>query len=121
MKCPSVSPVFRLNAVRVCGLDSLAENEDEQRHEGQVDEVHTFDQCDRQEEDRLEPALGLRLARHALDVRRTGETVTHAGADSTTGEGQSAAHEGTRGLDGGFDVSCHCFSLVVRRPAAQWL
>src|SRR5689334_13236600 len=42
-------------------LDSLAEDEDEQRHEGQVDEVHTFDQRDRQEEDRLEATLSLGL------------------------------------------------------------
>src|SRR3954468_3695363 len=73
------------------GLDSLAEDEDEQRHEGQVDEVHTFDQRDRQEEDRLEATLGLGLASHALDVGRAGQAVTDAGADRATAEGQAAA------------------------------
>src|ERR1043165_2723932 len=38
-----------------------AEDEDEQRHEGQVDEEHRLDQTDGQEEDRLETALGLGL------------------------------------------------------------
>src|SRR5690242_4263632 len=98
-------------------LGSLTEDEDEERHEGQVDEVHTFDQRDRQEEDRLQAALGFGLTSHALDVRRAGQAVTHAGADSTTGEGQAAADEGARGLDGRVEggVCCHCFSLVPRR------
>ena len=45
-----------------------AEDEDEQRHEGEVDEEHRLDQTDRQEEDRLQAALGLGLAGDALDV-----------------------------------------------------
>src|SRR3954447_14143459 len=73
------------------GLGSLAEDEDEQRHEGQVDEVHTFDERDRQEEDRLQATLCLGLARHALDVGRAGQAVTDAGADGATGKGQTAA------------------------------
>src|SRR4029077_13978700 len=47
-------------------LDSLAEDEDEQRHESQVDEVHAFDQRDRQEEDRLQPPLNPGMACHSL-------------------------------------------------------
>ena len=83
-------------------LGSLAEDEDEQRHEGQVDEEHRLDQTDRQEEDRLQATLGLGLAGHALDVGRTGQAVTDAGADRATGEGQATADERAGRLDGRF-------------------
>src|SRR3954468_11742422 len=84
-------PVCQL---RRWGASSLSENEDEQRHEGQVDEEHRLDQTDRQEEDRLESALGLRLASHALDVGRPGQTVTDTSADGATGEGHATTDEG---------------------------
>src|ERR1044071_10472486 len=54
------------------------QHEDEQRHEGQVDEEHRLDQTDGQEEDRLKTTLGLGLTSNALDVGRTGQTVTDA-------------------------------------------
>ena len=71
-----------------------AEDEDEQRHEGEVDEEHRLDQTDRQEEDRLQATLGLGLTGHALDVGRTGQTVTDAGADGAAGQGDATADEG---------------------------
>src|SRR6476660_2169501 len=81
------------------GGSSSGQHEDEQRHEREVDEEHCLDQTDRQEEDRLEAALGLGLPGHALDVRRTGETVTDTGADRTAAERQAAADEGAGQLD----------------------
>src|SRR3954462_5190239 len=94
-------------------LRSLAENEDEQRHEGQVDEVHTFDERDGQEEDRLQTTLSLRLASDALDVGRAREAVTDAGADGATREGKATADERAGRLDGRFHGGCcHCLSLV---------
>src|SRR3954452_16073363 len=63
------------------------EHEDEQRHEREVDEEHRLDQTDRQEEDGLQATLRLRLTGHALDVRRTGQTVTDTGTDRATRQG----------------------------------
>src|SRR6478609_7171995 len=77
-----------------------AEDEDEQRHEREVDEEHRLDQADRQEEDGLQTTLRLGLASNTLDVGRTGQTVTDTGADRTTGEGDTAADERTGELDG---------------------
>src|SRR4029078_829714 len=63
---------------------------------------------------RLEAALGLGLAGHALDVRRAGEAVTDTGTDGATRPGHTAADEGAGGRDGRV-VYCHCVSLVPRR------
>src|SRR5690349_15790634 len=81
------------------------EDEDEQRHEGQVDEEHRLDQTHGQEEDGLQAALGLGLASDALDVGRAGQTVTDARADGATREGDAAAHERAGQLDRSF--YCH--------------
>jgi len=54
---------------------ALGENEDEQHGEGEVDEVHRLDQADRQEEQRLQPALRLGLAGDTGDQLATGEAV----------------------------------------------
>src|SRR5262245_7619334 len=75
------------------------ENEDEQRHEGEVDEVHRLDQADRQEEDREQPALGLRLARHTRDGRAAGETVADRRADRAAAEREATADERAGELD----------------------
>src|SRR6478752_7467373 len=81
------------------------EDEDEQRHEGQVDEEHRLDQTHGQEEDGLQAALGLGLASHALDVGRAGQTVTDARADGAAREGDAAANERAGQLDRSF--YCH--------------
>src|SRR5581483_12371062 len=59
----------------------LAEYEDEQGHEGQVDEVHGLDQTDGQEEDRHEAGLGLGLTGHTRDGLATRKTVTDGRTD----------------------------------------
>src|SRR6478735_12718195 len=99
-----------------------AENEDEQRHEGEVDEEHRLDQTDRQEEDGLQAALRLGLTGDTLDVGRTGQTVTDTGADRATGEGDATTDEGA-GQGHGVISYCHCdlLSLVSRRGVAQRL
>src|SRR4051794_37962662 len=89
-----------------------AEDEDEQRHEGEVDEEHRLDQTHRQEEDGLEAALRLGLAGDALDVGRAGKTVTDTGTDRTAGEGDAAADEGTGRGHGGVS-NCHCDLLSL--------
>ena len=95
------------------GVTGRAEDEDEQRHEGQVDEEHRLDQTDRQEEDGLESTLGLGLTSYALDIGRTGQTVTDTGSDGATGEGDAATDEGTGQLDRSF--CCHLTFLLVSR------
>src|SRR3954447_23254164 len=82
-------PCFRL----------LGENEDEQHREGEVDEVHRLDQADRQEEQGLQAALGLRLTGHARDERATGETVTDRRTDGAAAERETATDEATGQLD----------------------
>ncbi len=56
-------------------------NEDEQRHECEVDEEERLTPTDCQEEDRLQAALGLRLTRYPLDVRATSQAVTDRTTD----------------------------------------
>src|SRR3954469_749794 len=94
----------------------LGLDEHEQRHEGEVDEEHGLAQTDRQEEDGLQAALGLRLAGDALDVGRTGQTVTDTGADRATGESDATADEGAGRLDSCITY-CHGTSLLVSRAA----
>ena len=79
---------------------ALGEDEDEQRREGQVDEVHAFDQTDDQEHGRVEAALDLGLAGDAGDGLATGQAVTDGGADGPASERQAAADEGAGQLDG---------------------
>src|SRR6187402_541010 len=88
------------------------EDEDEQRHEGEVDEEHRLHQTDGQEEDRLQAALGLRLTGDTLDVGRTGEAVTDTGTDGATGQGDAAADERTRQGDRVI-AYCHGTSLLI--------
>jgi hypothetical protein len=78
---------------------SLAEDEYEQRHEGEVDEVGRFGQTDGQEEDRHEAALGLRLTSDALDRCATGKTITDGRTDRAATEGESASDECSGSLD----------------------
>src|SRR5215510_1560968 len=78
----------------------LGEDEDEHRHEGQVDEVHRLDQADGQEEDREQPALCLRLPGHARDRRASGQSVTDRGADRAASECEATSDEGPRQLNG---------------------
>src|SRR4051812_26623771 len=66
-----------------------AEHEHEQRHEGQVDEVHALDQTDDQEHDRVQSAASLGLTSDPLNGRGTGQTVTDSRTDGTTGERQT--------------------------------
>src|SRR3954449_10865456 len=73
--------------------------EDEQRHEREVDEEHRLDQTDRQEEDRLQATLRLRLPRHALDVGRTGQAGTDTGTDRAAGQVDATADERASSLD----------------------
>src|SRR3954454_23339968 len=65
-----------------CGVRSasLAEDEDEQRHEREVDEEHRLHQTDGQEEDGLQSAWGRGRGSHTLDVGSAGQTVADAGA-----------------------------------------
>ena len=79
---------------------ALGEDEDEQGGEGQVDEVHAFDQTDDQEHGRVQPALDLGLTGDAGDGLATGQAVTDGGADGATAEGETAAGEGAGQLDG---------------------
>jgi len=53
-------------------------DEHEQRHEGQVDEVHTLDQTDDQEHRGVQATGGLGLTGHTVDDRGAGQTVTEA-------------------------------------------
>src|SRR3954453_409823 len=86
----------------------LAEREDEQGHEGEVDEVRRLTQTDREEEQGHQATLRLGLASNARDRRATGEPVTDRGADGTTGEGEPTADQRTGGLDGAFHRRCVC-------------
>src|SRR3954464_12706757 len=91
-------PYFRL----------LREDEDEQHGEGEVDEVHRLNQADRQEEQGLQAALGLRLPGDAGDELATGQAVTARSADRAAAQGQAATDEAAGELDrlGGY-VDCH--------------
>src|SRR5215468_12369435 len=75
------------------------EREDEQRHEGEVDEVHRLDQADRQEEDAEQAALGLGLTGYAGDRRAAGEAVADGRADGAATEGETATDERTGELN----------------------
>src|SRR5689334_12687427 len=87
------------STVEGCAIDLelllLGEHENEQHREGEVDEVHRLHQTDGEEEQRLQPALGLRLAGDARDQRATGQTVTDSRANRAATEGHAAADEGT--------------------------
>src|SRR6478752_1516153 len=111
-----------LASYRRGGCPRSAEDEDEQRHEGEVDEEHRLDQTDRQEEDGLQAALRLGLASHTLDVGRTGQTVTDTGTDRAARKGDATADEGA-GKGHGVISYCHCdlFSSGVAPGAALGL
>src|SRR3954453_19333229 len=109
----------KLLSASVTGMDRLLpEDEDEQRHEGEVDEVHGLDQADGQEEEGGQPTLRLRLAGDARDQVPTGHAVTDGGADGAAAERETTADEGARGLDGRGVVSgCQLLSPPVAAPA----
>src|SRR3954453_8585340 len=73
-----------------CGVSSLAEDEREQRGEGQVDEVRRLDQTDRQEELAGQLTLRLGLPSDAADQSVTGDAVTDARADRAAAGRQPA-------------------------------
>src|SRR6188472_4312886 len=83
-----------------CGVRcaSLAEDEDEERHERKVDEEHRLHQTDGQEEDGLQSTLGLGLASHTLDV-------------GSAAQGDATADERASGLDG-LIAYCHLICLL---------
>src|SRR4051794_34879111 len=98
-----------------CGVSSLAEDEREQRGEGEVDEVRRLDQADGQEELTGELTLRLGLPSDPADQRVTGDAVTDAGTDRAAAEGQSAADEAARRGDGlGRVLCCHGFVSLLR-------
>ena len=59
----------------------LGEHENEQRHEGEVDEVHRLNQTHGQKEDSEQPALRFRLAGDPADGGSTGKAVADRRAD----------------------------------------
>jgi hypothetical protein len=92
----------------------LSDDEDENDHEGQVDEVHGFDQADRQEQDREELRAGFGLPRHTSNRLGAGKTVTDGRTDSTATQQEATADEGPGRLDGRYEfgICCHFFSSV---------
>jgi hypothetical protein len=81
----------------------LVQREDEERSEGQVDEVHGLHQTHGEEHDRHEAALRLGLACNAVDGCATGKAVTDGGTDGATAHQQTTADHGACQLRG---LSC---------------
>src|SRR5579884_141993 len=90
-------------------LLALGQDEDEQGHDGQVDEVHGLDQTHDQEHGRVEPALHLGLPGDAGDGLATGQTVTDRRPDGSTAEGEATAGERPGQLDCLLSGCCHCW------------
>src|SRR5262249_17841722 len=96
--------------------------EDEQRHEGQVDEVGRLNQTNRDEERCEQPALRLGLPGDTRNQSVTRNTVTDTGADRAATHDQSTADESTGSdsgvhsvppLFGGYLVAVYQVSVVM--------
>src|SRR4051812_13690151 len=71
-----------------------AGDEHEQRHEGQVDEVHALTEADDQEHRGVQPPGRLRLAGHTLDHRGADQAVADRRAQRAGADGDAAADHG---------------------------
>src|SRR3954447_21666139 len=112
-------PRRRARSLHASGVSSLAENEGEQRGEGEADEVRRLDQADGQEELTGELALSLGLPGDAADQRVTGDAVTDTGTDGAAAERQPAADEAARGGDGLRHVLCCHVRLSPSRTGGR--
>src|ERR1019366_9037861 len=111
-------PASMLRAPRCQSLGSdglvLREHVDEHDHEQQVDEVHRFDQPDRQEEVGPRLALDLGLPGDRRDRGRSGKAVADGRTDGASAEGESATDKCARSADRGVNgLSCHVVPSFV--------
>src|SRR3954453_10797965 len=112
-------PRRRGRSAKASGVSSLAEDEGEQRGEGEVDEVGRLDQADGQEELTLQLSPRLGLPGDAADQRVTGDAVTDTGTDRAAAESQPAADETATGGAGLRHVLCCHVRLSPSRTGGR--